>query len=101
MPDGAGVCRSLGLRFPRSSYREAIGFDAVSPANETASTTAATADLLARTLESVRAASANIAELAEHHDGIYAVAQTARGTALIHDLRKELDQLNKVLPFKS
>ncbi|WP_234786516.1 MULTISPECIES: hypothetical protein [Mycolicibacter] len=66
-------------------------------ANDTVSTT----DLLARTLESVRAAYQNIAELAEHQDGIYAVAQTARGTALIHDLRKSLDQLNKILPFKS
>ncbi|WP_138985015.1 hypothetical protein [Mycolicibacter kumamotonensis] len=66
-------------------------------ANDTVSTT----DLLARTLESVRAAYQHIAELAQHQDGIYAVAQTARGTALIHDLRKELDQLNKILPFKS
>lgn len=66
-------------------------------ANDTVSTT----DLLARTLESVRAAYQHIAELAHHQDGIYAVAQTARGTALIHDLRKELDQLNKILPFKS
>ena len=66
-------------------------------ANDTASTT----DLLARTLESVRVAHDNIAELAEQQNGIYAVAQTARGTALIHDLRKQLDQLNKILPFKS
>lgn len=58
-------------------------------------------DLLARTLESVRAASENIAELAQHQKGIYAVAQTARGTALIHDLRKQLDQLDTLLPFKS
>ncbi|OBK89008.1 hypothetical protein A5649_14450 [Mycolicibacter heraklionensis] len=66
-------------------------------ANDTASTT----DLLARTLESARVAYENIAELAQQQDGIYAVAQTARGTALIHDLRKQLDQLNKILPFKS
>jgi hypothetical protein len=69
----------------------------VTQANDTASTT----DLLARTLESVRAAYADISELAQHQNGIHAVAQTARGTALIHDLRKELDQLNKILPFKS
>lgn len=66
-----------------------------------ANDTQATADLLARTLESVRAAYQDISELAKHRDGIHAVAHTARGTALIHDLRKELDQLNKVLPFKS
>lgn len=66
-------------------------------ANDTASTT----DLLARTLESVRAAHDDIAELARHQNGIYAVAQTARGTALIHELRKQLDELNKILPFKS
>lgn len=97
MPDAADVCRRLCPRFPRSSYREAIGCDAVTQANDTASTT----DLLARTLESVRVAHDNIAELAEQQNGIYAVAQTARGTALIHDLRKQLDQLNKILPFKS
>ncbi len=39
--------------------------------------------------------------LAQQQNGIYAVAQTAKGTALIHDLRKQLDQLNKILPFKS
>ncbi|ORW12706.1 hypothetical protein AWC16_05915 [Mycolicibacter longobardus] len=83
--------------FSRSFYREAIGCDAVTQANDTGSTT----DLLARTLASVRAAYEDIAELARHQDGIYAVAQTARGTALIHDLRRQLDQLNKVLPFKS
>ena len=66
-------------------------------ANDTASTT----DLLARTLESVRAACEDMAELAQHQNGIYAVAQTAKGTALIHDLRKQLDQLDKILPFKS
>lgn len=73
----------------------------MSHANDTVSTTESTTDLLARTLESVRAAYENIAELAQHQNGIYAVAQTARGTALIHDLRKQLDQLNKILPFKS
>ncbi|KLO30100.1 hypothetical protein ABW16_07530 [Mycolicibacter heraklionensis] len=73
----------------------------MSHANDTASTTESTTDLLARTLESVRVAHDNIAELAEQQNGIYAVAQTARGTALIHDLRKQLDQLNKILPFKS
>ncbi|MEB3030847.1 hypothetical protein [[Mycobacterium] nativiensis] len=66
-----------------------------------ANDTQATTDLLARTLESVRAAYQDIAELAKQKDGINAVAHTARGTALIHDLRKELDQLNKILPFKS
>lgn len=91
----------LGPWFPCGSYREAICCDAVTQANDTAFTTEDTADLLARTLESVRAAYENIAELAEHQNGIYAVAQTARGTALIHDLRKQLDQLNKILPFKS
>ncbi|OBG38651.1 MULTISPECIES: hypothetical protein [Mycolicibacter] len=70
-------------------------------AKDTASTTESTTDLLARTLESARVAYENIAELAQQQDGIYAVAQTARGTALIHDLRKQLDQLNKILPFKS
>jgi len=68
----------------------------VTQANDTQTT-----DLLARTLESVRAAYENIAELAQQADGIRSVVQTARGTALIHDLRKELDQLNKILPFKS
>ncbi|MGV0750011.1 hypothetical protein [Mycolicibacter minnesotensis] len=70
-------------------------------AKDTASTTESITDLLARTLESARVAYENIAELAQQQDGIYAVAQTARGTALIHDLRKQLDQLNKILPFKS
>ncbi|SNV79526.1 Uncharacterised protein [Mycolicibacter terrae] len=84
-------------RFLPSYRREAIGSNAVTRANDTVSTT----DLLARTLESVRAAYEDIAELAQHQDGLYAVAQTARGTALIHDLRKQLDQLNKILPFKS
>lgn len=70
-------------------------------AKDTASTTESTTDLLARTLESARVAYENIAELAQQQDGIYAVAQTARGTALIHDLRRQLDQLNKILPFKS
>ncbi|PQM52448.1 hypothetical protein C5U48_09650 [Mycolicibacter virginiensis] len=70
-------------------------------AKDTASKTESTTDLLARTLESARVAYENIAELAQQQDGIYAVAQTARGTALIHDLRKQLDQLNKILPFKS
>nr|CRL68438.1 hypothetical protein CPGR_00036 [Mycolicibacter nonchromogenicus] len=73
----------------------------MSYANDTASTTESTTDLLARTLESVRLACENIAELAQHQNGIYAVAQTARGTALIHDLRKQIDQLDKILPFKS
>lgn len=63
--------------------------------------TVSTTDLLARTLESVRAAYDDITALTQHQDGIYAVAQTAKGTALIHDLRKQLDELNKVLPFKS
>ncbi len=95
------VFARLSRPFPCSSYREAIGCDAVTQANDTASTTESTTDLLARTLESVRVAYENIAELAEHQNGIYAVAQSARGTALIHDLRKQLDQLNKILPFKS
>lgn len=73
----------------------------MSYANDTASTTESTTDLLARTLESVRVAYENSAELAQHQNGIYAVAQTARGTALIHDLRKQIDQLDKILPFKS
>lgn len=101
MPDAAGVCRRLCPRFLGSSYREAIGCDAVTHAKDTASTTESTTDLLARTLDSVRVAHDNIAELAQQQNGIYAVAQTARGTALIHDLRKQLDQLNKILPFKS
>lgn len=60
-----------------------------------------TTDLIARTLDSVRAACEDLAELAEHKSGIAAVVQTAKGTALIHDLRKEMDRLNTVLPFKS
>lgn len=65
-----------------------------------ANDTVATTDLIARTLESVRAAYQDISELAQHSDGIRSVVQTAKGTALIHDLRKELDLLNKILPFK-
>lgn len=60
-----------------------------------------TAELIERTLASLRAASADLQELAEHQGGITALVQTARGTALIHDLRLELNQLNKLLPFKS
>lgn len=63
--------------------------------------TAATNDLIARTLESVRIACEDLTELSQHKNGITAVVQTARGTALIHDLRKQLDVLNRLLPFKS
>lgn len=59
------------------------------------------ADVVERTLASLRAASADLKELTEIQGGIAAVVQTARGTALIHDLRLELNQLNKLLPFKS
>ena len=57
-------------------------------------------DLIARTLDSVRIAYEDLSELAEHAGGIQAVVQTARGTALIHDLRKQIDLINKLLPFK-
>ncbi|MBS9534773.1 hypothetical protein KIH27_14365 [Mycobacterium sp. M1] len=57
-------------------------------------------DLMARTLESLRVAYEDLTELAEHKNGITAVVQTARGTALIHDLRKQIDLVNKLLPFK-
>lgn len=97
MPDAAGVCQVRGRGFPSDLSREAIGCDAVTQVNDTQATT----DLIAHTLESVRAAYQDISELAQHENGIRGVVQTARGTALIHDLRKELDQLNKVLPFKS
>lgn len=63
--------------------------------------TKSTADLIERTLESLRTASADLKELAERGSGISALVQTARGTALIHDLRLELNQVNKLLPFKS
>lgn len=63
--------------------------------------TQATTELIARTLDSVRTACEDLTELAEYQNGIAAVVQTAKGTALIHDLRKQLDVLNKVLPFKS
>lgn len=63
--------------------------------------TQSTADLIERTLESLRAASADLKELTEQGSGITALVQTARGTALIHDLRLELNQLNKLVPFKS
>lgn len=73
-----------------------LGCDAVTQATNTT----ATAELIARTLDSVRIACEDLSELAEHKNGITAVVQTAKGTALIHDLRKELDKLNKILPFK-
>ncbi|HEU4362792.1 MAG TPA: hypothetical protein VFR27_14990 [Mycobacterium sp.] len=63
--------------------------------------TQSTADLIERTLESLRTASADVEELIEHGGGIAALVQTAKGTALIHNLRLELNQLNKLLPFKS
>ena len=62
---------------------------------------AATNDLIARTLDSVRIACEDLTELSQYQDGIKSVVQTARGTALIHDLRKQLDVLNKLLPFRS
>lgn len=65
-----------------------------------ANDTQAITDLIARTLDSVRSAHDDISELAQHENGIRTVVQTAKGTALIHDLRKQLDELNKVLPFK-
>jgi hypothetical protein len=59
------------------------------------------ADLIARTLNSVRAASEDLAQLTEYKDGIAALVHTASGTALLHDLRREIDVVNKLLPFKS
>lgn len=61
----------------------------------------ATADLIERTLVSLRAACADLKELTEHQGAITTMVQSAKGTALIHDLRLELNQLNKLLPFKS
>ncbi|MEO8814720.1 MAG: hypothetical protein ABI307_01850 [Mycobacterium sp.] len=60
----------------------------------------ATSELLARTLDSVRAAYEDLTELGKVEGGMNSLVQTARGTALIHDLRKELDVLNKRLPFR-
>jgi len=97
MPDAAGVCQVRERGFPRDLPREAIGCDAVTEANDAQAIT----DLIARTLESVRAANQDISELAQHENGIHSVVHTAKGTALIRGLRKELDQLDKVLPFKS
>ncbi len=67
----------------------------------------APADLIERTLESLRVAaedikvvSADLKELAEYPGAIATLVQTARGTALIRGLRLDLNELNKLLPFK-
>lgn len=65
--------------------------------NDTQSTT----ELIEHTLASLQAASEDLAKLAEAHGGISALVQNARGTALIHDLRLEINKINKLLPFKS
>ncbi len=59
-----------------------------------------TADLIERTLICVRAAYEDLAQLAGHEDGIGALVHTASGTALLHDLRREINRLNALLPFK-
>lgn len=57
-------------------------------------------ELIERTLTSLRVAHEDLTELIAHHNGIAALVQTARGTALLHDLRLDINQLNKLLPFK-
>ena len=64
-------------------------------------------DLMERTLESLRVAaeaiqevSTDLKELAEYQGAILKLAQTARGTALIRGLRVDLNELNRLLPFK-
>jgi hypothetical protein len=59
-----------------------------------------TAELMARTLTSMRAAYADLTELAQHRGGMAGLVNNSHGTALLHDLRREVDQLNKLLPFK-
>jgi hypothetical protein len=59
-----------------------------------------TAELIARTLTSMRAAHADLTELAGYRDGMAGLVNTSRGTALLHDLRREINQLNTLLPFK-
>jgi hypothetical protein len=59
------------------------------------------ADLIGRTLNSLRAAYEDLAELTDTAGGINALVHTSHGTALLHDLRREIDRLNKLLPFKS
>lgn len=60
-----------------------------------------TAELIEQTLTSLRAACQDLTQLAEYHNGITTLVQTAKGTALIHDLRLQINQVNKLLPFKS
>jgi hypothetical protein len=57
-------------------------------------------DLIARTLTSLRAAHADLTQLTAYQGGIAALVHTAKGTALLHDLRQEINYLNKLLPFK-
>jgi hypothetical protein len=60
-----------------------------------------TAELISRTLNSLRTAYENLAELTDTEGGINALVHTSHGTALLHDLRWEIDRLHKLLPFKS
>ncbi|MGH3564123.1 MAG: hypothetical protein ACRDTN_20675 [Mycobacterium sp.] len=83
-----------GIRRRRAAT---IGFDAVTQPNNPQTTR----ELIAQTVNSLRAVHADLAKLNETEDGLAVLAKTASGTALLHDLRLEIDRLHKLLPFKS
>ncbi|HEX7323228.1 MAG TPA: hypothetical protein VF299_09915 [Mycobacterium sp.] len=62
--------------------------------------TQSTAELIAQTVNAIRAVHADLLKLNETEEGISILTRTASGTALLHDLRLEINQLYKLLPFK-
>lgn len=58
------------------------------------------ADQIDCTLTSVRAAYEALRQITADRGAITALVQTAKGTAVLHDLRQEINRLNKLLPFK-
>ncbi|MBS9532854.1 hypothetical protein KIH27_04540 [Mycobacterium sp. M1] len=59
-----------------------------------------TADLLDRAVTASRDVVARLTQHVEGGDGMTALEQSARGTALIHELRQHINELDKLLPFK-
>lgn len=64
------------------------------------STQKPTAEQIEATVASLRSAYDHLTELTDTAGGLNALTNTSRGTAALHDLRKEIDRLHKLLPFK-
>ncbi len=58
------------------------------------------AELIAQALTAMRATHEHLTELIQREGSLAALVQTAVGTALLRDLRQEVDHLDKLLPFK-